>query len=357
MFESTTIIDDKGKVLLFSVEDFYTLIVKGNHCFICGAPPTSKPFNDEHIIPDWILRRYNLYNKQMKLPNQTHINYGKYTVPCCRECNSELGDKVEKPISELLKKSYEEINHEIEKDFTIIYDLFRWMCLMYLKTHLKDTRLRMERDHRIDAGMIGDYHAWEGLHHIHCVARSYHTQAKIDYRVYGTMFFVPAFSIHDEVKFDYLDSHDGKTMLIQLDDFCMITVLDDSCAGYSLYMPQLEKITGPLTSYQSREIVSHLHYINTHLKNRPKFYSNFSSDGYEIKVEVPNELELLEPSETEAPTLGQVLHFYVRDMVPLNTPNRDQVLEEIKSGKRGYLFNQNGEFQDPRKSPDETYLS
>ena len=47
-----TIIDSSGRVLFFSEERFVNDIILGGACFICGALPGSKAFNDEHILPD-----------------------------------------------------------------------------------------------------------------------------------------------------------------------------------------------------------------------------------------------------------------------------------------------------------------
>lgn len=55
---------DNGKILHFSIKDFEEKIVKSNNCFICGQSPDDKIFNDEHIIPKWILRKFDLYNQK-----------------------------------------------------------------------------------------------------------------------------------------------------------------------------------------------------------------------------------------------------------------------------------------------------
>ena len=52
-----TVINGKGEIVFFGLKHFLDDIVKGDCCFICGAKPGSKQFNDEHIIPDWILRK------------------------------------------------------------------------------------------------------------------------------------------------------------------------------------------------------------------------------------------------------------------------------------------------------------
>lgn len=99
-----TIINSEGKTIFFSYEDFIKKNVDGNCCFICGAEALSKEFNDEHIIPNLVLTKFALHKKTITLPNGTKFNYGQYKIPCCKECNSELGETFETPVSELLKK-------------------------------------------------------------------------------------------------------------------------------------------------------------------------------------------------------------------------------------------------------------
>jgi hypothetical protein len=61
-------------------------ICDGNACFICGAAPGSKKFNNEHVIPRWDLKRYDLFAKEITLPNGSLQRYG----PLCP--SREMGD-------------------------------------------------------------------------------------------------------------------------------------------------------------------------------------------------------------------------------------------------------------------------
>ncbi len=61
--------DEAGKVILFSITRFVRDICQGDCCFICGAKSRSKEFNDEHILPEWLLRRFNLFGRFITLPN------------------------------------------------------------------------------------------------------------------------------------------------------------------------------------------------------------------------------------------------------------------------------------------------
>ena len=74
-----------GRIALFSLERFLAEIRDGDGCFICGARASTKHFNNEHVIPDWVLRDRGLHSSKLILPNQAAFMYGRYVVPCCKD--------------------------------------------------------------------------------------------------------------------------------------------------------------------------------------------------------------------------------------------------------------------------------
>lgn len=340
---TNTFINDQGKILFFSLQDFLDKIIKADCCFICGAAPGTKEFNDEHIVPNWVLKKFNLHREFITLPNKTKFRYDQYTVPCCRDCNTDLGRTYEVPLSELLSKSYEEISAEIAKNNALVHLLFKWVSLIYLKTHLKDKNLLANRDKRQESEYISDHYYWEDFHHIHCIARSHYTKADINKNVYGTVYIVPAIITDRYGGFDYVDSQMGKTVMLKLGEFCIIANLNDACAGLSMFQKQMQKINGKLSPFQLREIVAHLNFINVNLTNRPIFRSVITPPfTYQIIAEIPKVLKLLDKADWTI-SVGQFLRLYVEDSFG-NIENKEEVLNEIEEGKRNFLFNENGEF-------------
>jgi hypothetical protein len=108
--EDGSVVDADGRVIFFSAKRFEQDIGLGDCCFICGAKPSDRPFNDEHILPEWLLRRYNLFSETIKLPNESLVRYDRYTVPCCVDCNRNMGETIERPISEVIQAGPDAIN-------------------------------------------------------------------------------------------------------------------------------------------------------------------------------------------------------------------------------------------------------
>jgi hypothetical protein len=141
-----SIVDQQGKVLFFSTQRFIDDICLGSCCFICGAKPGEKPFNNDHILPEWLLRRYNLFARTITLPNGNMVRYDRYTVPCCVDCNSLMGREIEQPISDAVHAGSEPLAEFIRDGGGL--NMFIWMGLIFLKTHLKDRTFRVHLDQR-----------------------------------------------------------------------------------------------------------------------------------------------------------------------------------------------------------------
>jgi hypothetical protein len=165
-----------GRVLYFSIERFAKDIGEGDSCFICGARSGTKEFNEEHVIPKWILRRYDLFNHKIRLPNRRETTYGGYTLPCCRDCNSLMAETFETPLSGLLENYLRA--RTLAEAPEIQRLLFNWLVLIFLKIHLKDRLLPLHLDRRQGTEKIASVYAWDQLHHLHCVARSFYTNAE-----------------------------------------------------------------------------------------------------------------------------------------------------------------------------------
>jgi hypothetical protein len=97
------------------LDRFKREIVEGISCFICGCSPEGKDFNHEHVIPDWVLREFELQNDQISLPNSSGFKYSKYKIPCCVSCNALLGKSFETQISKLLKGGYESACNHLKR--------------------------------------------------------------------------------------------------------------------------------------------------------------------------------------------------------------------------------------------------
>lgn len=339
----TVIHADDGRTLHYGYEDFVDCIVKGDHCFICGAEAGSRPFNNEHVIPKWMLKHYGTPDSFMILPNATTIKNAMYTVPCCRDCNTELGKELEIPVSQLLKKGFDFVSKALEKDETLYLKLFHWVCLLFFKTHLKDTFLEAERDERVRSGSIGDTYCWHPLYHIHSIVRQHHTGVKLTADIQGTILVIEALVEAPEEEFDYLDNLNSQVVMVKVGRVVILAVLNDSRFCLAAYRAFLRKINGPLNSVQIRELLARLRYLNENIKKRSRFHSLFDNDEFVIGAKVPKKIRFLSGPE-ERVSLFKLMRFYIEDLMPPDLPGRDQLVRDLEEGRAQYIFDEHLNF-------------
>jgi hypothetical protein len=334
-----SLVASNGKVLFFGIERFVKDICHGDCCFICGVSPKNHEFNNEHVLPHWLIKEYQLFNRTITLPNGTTFRYDRYTIPCCRECNSLMGKEIENPIRTLFSGGIDAVAKHLSSQGPKL--LFTWLSLLFVKTHLKDRNLRMSLDHRETKGMIGENYEWQLLHHIHCVARSFYTGCRINSDVFGSLIICAA-KIDDHYEhFDFLDVSNASSILLRLKDFAIIAVLDDACGAFTKFSEKFENVRGALSPIQLREVLAHLSYVNMHLVERPIFFTHLS-DVLQICAKVPRFAYL---DEYDRSHFGELLNHCCGSMlVNFTNENIEEIKVNVKKGCYTFLWDEHGNF-------------
>lgn len=330
---------DDGTVLHFSIDRFVRQVCAGACCMICGRPRAEVTFNREHVLPDWLLRRFKLHDRAIRLPNQTGFTYGRYTVSCCVQCNDRMGTLMETPIREMVTSGYETLEKRLQGESPEV--LFAWLAFLFLKTHLRDRTLWFNRDRRNPSPAIGELYEWRELHHIHCLARSIYTGAKFTSGTIGSLLVLPADTSAPLELFDYGDLYLGRTVLIRIDDICIVAALNDSCSSLTAYREELKIIKGNLSPLQLREIMVRIAYLNIRLRERPQFYSDIGPEGTVTLCSI------LPPSmEFEAGTadeFGALFYESIKDVLA-GSANESEIANNVRSGELTFLRDDTGNF-------------
>lgn len=341
--EDGSILDDNGKVLWFSLERFVRDICEGDCCFVCGRSPKDVIFNAEHVLPDWILTRYNLRGRTVHLPNGTEFRYDRYKVPCCADCNTAMGAQFETPISQIVDGGFDALEKHIRERGPMLF--FLWMNLIFLKTHLKDRNLRFNRDLRLPPDPISGLYDWATLHHVHAVARSFYIRASFAKEIYGSSIIIPVRTDIVDGGFDFLDLYAAQVIGLRLGNIGFLTVLNDSCATTSIMSSRLTRLGPELSEIQFRELLADMAFINLHLKERPVFRTEVDAMGKcHIAAEHSATCELIDFDKT---VRGKLLSHVWRPFLPVIEPlrgDREQFLRSMETGNASFLFDDNGQF-------------
>ncbi len=337
-----SIINDEGDLVYISVERFLREICEGNNCFLCGKS-YEEGRTKEHIIPNWVLRKFGLHDKLVTLPNETRLRYGAYIVPCCGPCNGKLSKDIETPLSSLISKGFGAVAEYVQKNGP--EKLFVWMCLIFIKTHLKDESLRMDRDFSKSGSSIACELGYdrEIFHHTYCLARSPYTKALIQEYALGSFLLFPVDENGAREQFDFIDLSDALTFGIVIGDVGMISVFGDAGAILDALQDNIiRRLNGALNHNQFRELVSHFACCRVQLKDNPKFISVYDGEKSLILCSTPGfsaEYEDYDPL-----VLGSFMERLIWPRISHVAP--EEYKEKLRSGQITYLFNENGEFRD-----------
>lgn len=314
---------------------------------MCGALPTLAEFNDEHIVPRWVLRRYGLFAKEITLPTGERRRYGGYRVPCCKACNSLLGYKVETPVSKLLEGEYADVAARLEAPGAREL-LFTWLTLLFLKVHLKDQMVPIHKDRRRGSEVIGDLYEWETLHHLHAVARAPYTGAHLMPGVVGSLQVFEINDPHDEEGYDYLNFTYEQTVVVRLGRIGIVAALTDAGVGEAAWSEKLAVIDGPITNLQLREVGAMFATANAALISRPQFGTLFLERSW-LMIFMRRPPGRLREFDVEG--FGRALLFAVRNYVAAGaievdgSRDPDEVSAAIERGYVRFLTDAEGRFR------------
>jgi len=326
--------------MFFSAERFTRDICSGQCCFICGVSRAAALFNDEHILPQWILRRFDLYGRTISLPNGRKVRYGSYTIRCCASCNSLLSKELEAPISRMFTGEHNAVVDQLTPER--IRQLYIWMATVFLKTHLKDASLKHfanRNDGDATIAAVAGYD-WSDFHHIHCIARSAYTKAEISPEVYGTIIVLPAMLGDEDTAFDLIDLSMAQTFAVRIERTVIFAVFNDSCAVATGLSDLIDRINWPLNYMQIRELSAEIACCNLHLINRPVFHTSAES-GNPPRVHIYAETEDRPKfQKMDRGLRGAFMAHLFQDILPLlrlGGRTSEESLELLKAGEVTFM--------------------
>jgi hypothetical protein len=336
-----------GKVLYFSQSRFERDICRGECCFVCGIGPGTRAFNNEHVLPKWMLRRYDLFRRTITAPNGSDHYYGRLTIPCCSDCNALMGRTIEEPVSALLRGGYDAVARRIG-DGDVQWQLFTWLALLFVKMHLKDRAIRVELDTRKGSEVIADRYDWIALHHIYCVARSFFTGSALDPTVYGSMLLIQAKMGRHFEPFDFRDIHEAQSILLRVEDLALVCVLDDGGGSLNMFRTHLPR-AGAMSPIQLRETLGHMSCLSMHLRNKPRFRTEIAAGQLAIRStrDAAPYFDPIAPSE-----LGSVVYGCCEDLLhAFRNDNINEIRERLLQGQWTFLKDRNGDFDPMSTEP------
>lgn len=242
-------------------------------CFLCGVLLDDQNRSVEHVVPKWLQRKYNLWNKELILLNRTSIKYKDLTIPCCQACNNIMSNEVENPIRRATNLGYDEF---AKMDERII---FLWLNKLSYGLLFKELSLRSQ---------VSDVQS-EPIY-----ADEYLKEHKMQYLFLRSLISKTIFASNPWSILVFKINPDGeepywagdnpflKTFCIRMDNIGIIAHLMDNGFGKNIFMesPEMkELLRKTLHPIQFAELCAQFVYKSSLFYRDPFYTTFFNEDG------------------------------------------------------------------------------
>jgi hypothetical protein len=206
-----------------------------DRCFLCGTSLDSSNRTDEHVFPQWLLRKFDLWRQELILLNGTGIPYSQLLIPCCAPCNNDHLSQVENRV----KSAFEGGPSAVRAlDRT---DLFVWLAKIYYGLQFRDMFLRADRaDPRAGAILTPEWLEQFRMHHM--LMQAARGVVRWDPSQFPASIFIFECQVPSDPKrgFDYRDALQYPYLALRIGSTGIVASLQDWGSMADLDIPMFE---------------------------------------------------------------------------------------------------------------------
>ena len=231
-------------------------------CFLCG---TDQNLSNEHLVPRWVQRRFNLFNKRFSLPNGLSTEYGRHKVPACIECNGTYLSQLENIIRTAVVAGF---------DACLALDnkyIFLWMAKIALGNRFRQATMRSNPADPLSAPLFSKADL-EATYAVRMMLQAVRGRAVI-YRKPSpfSAFVVRIYDLPGAPSFGYMDFGSGVSA-IRLGPIGFVVASEDFGMADFQYGDWLEMAEhAPLHIEQFEELAARVAYQARSIINRPAY--------------------------------------------------------------------------------------
>lgn len=244
-------------------------------CFLTGQ--TVNPDEERiQVFPQWLMSRYSLEEKPIKLLDESITTYKDIKLPCATTVNNTWLEPLETEIADAFDKGYDAVKQLNE------LKLFQWAGKMLYGMIFNELQAGIKLQHTQGEDFNISQSIIHKFSHLHLMLQSINLPIEFDGFRPFSLFLFKVNNAADE--FVYRDEINTLTFSIRLRDFGLIICLQDNGANGRYHQELLDKITQePLHPIQFEEFCGRVFY-SAYLFNRMPEY-NLLPVGDELFIE------------------------------------------------------------------------
>ncbi|MGN6395055.1 MAG: hypothetical protein ACTHMI_05815 [Mucilaginibacter sp.] len=244
-------------------------------CFLTGQELTS-PEERIQVFPQWLMSRYQLEDKSIKMLDESMTTYKDIKVPCSAKVNEACLEPLEQEIAAAFDSGYEAVKQLDE------LKLFQWAGKLLYGIIFNEVQSGIKLQHAQGEEFNISQSIVHKFSHLHLMLQS--LTLPIVFEDF-TPFSLFLFKVdNNPAEFGYRDEINTLTFSLRIRDFGLIICLQDNGANFQYHKEVYDKIKGEvLHPIQFEEFCGRVFY-SAYLFNRLPEY-NVLPAGDEIYIE------------------------------------------------------------------------
>ncbi len=250
-------------------------------CFLCGVRITHRNRSEEHVVPKWVLRRFNLWDASITLLNGHRLPYRRLTIPCCRTCNSVHLARIERDVQRAVTEGFEGVD-QLDRE-----TLFLWLGKVFYGLLYRENLMHRDPSGRRRGRLVprAFLQAFETHHQF---LQGIRLPVRWVTPIPASILVVPVQSpASPEHRFDLRDSPFAMAISMRLGDVGIIAALHDGGAQRDKFFPLLERYRKhPLHPLQFVELSAEFFYKVSLARRFPSFATIGTPDEVSV-MQIP----------------------------------------------------------------------
>ncbi|MEU6482347.1 hypothetical protein ABZ858_36905 [Streptomyces sp. NPDC047017] len=258
--------DDQNEIPGFLYQWDRDQALTQDRCFLCGAG-LARRRTDEHVFPQWLLRRCDLWNEKITLLNGTLMPYKQMKIPCCSTCNNEHLSRIEQAVGDAFAEGPEAV---AALDATT---LFLWMGKIYYGLMFRELSLLADRRAPQGGSIVSpEFLTTFRMHHLLLQAARGAVRWQKDQHPASVFVFQAQEPTDPRHRFDYVDIINFPFFAIRVGATAVVAVLQDwGALAQAVTLPAFEAARQlVLHPQQFREVAALAAYMTTLFNRVPK---------------------------------------------------------------------------------------
>jgi hypothetical protein len=235
------------------------------HCFLCGTPTV--PGQDAvPVFAEWLMTRYNLHERQIKLLDMSIVRYEELQIACCPQCRTRHVEPLEARVQQAAAQGLAGLRELDEQT------LFLWLGKMFygvLVTELLNELMPLARPQYPLAENAQLFRRFQAFFQPFQALR---VPMEYDDFVPGSVFVLEADLREDTLPFFYDDDLSTLTFSIKLDEAVLVACLVDNGIIRQAMRRVYDDAQRPLHPAQVAEFKARVYYGAYLLNVVPDYY-------------------------------------------------------------------------------------